>query len=80
MNNRTTATEKSFNSTATVPVNRWDSLFEELDDLVNSSFRAWYCKCFVQLGEAEIRKLASIARVEGLNPRKYFSHLLKSRL
>lgn len=77
---RTVATGESFlTSTATDP-NKWDTLYEELGDLVNDQFRAWYCKSFCQLGEGTIRKLASIARADGINPRKYFSLLIKQNL
>lgn len=54
-----------------------DHLFDMLPDLVNSSFKAWYCKMFYALGKDRVLQLASLARQDGKDHRKYFSHLLK---
>lgn len=54
-----------------------DLLFEQLGDLVNNQFRAWYCKMFFVLGKDNVLKLASVARNDGKDPRKMFSLLLK---
>jgi len=58
---------------------RWDAdhLFEMLPDLVNPTFKAWYCKMFYALGKDRVLQLASLARQDGKDNRKYFSHLLK---
>lgn len=54
-----------------------DFLFEALDDLVNETFRGWYCKRFYALGKDKVLYLASRARADGKNPRTYFAKLLK---
>lgn len=54
-----------------------DVLYQELSDLVNPSFRAWYCKKFYQLGKDKTLELASIARADGREPKKLFSYLLR---
>ena len=54
-----------------------DHLFEMLPDLVNPTFKAWYCKMFYALGKDRVLQLASLARQDGKDNRKYFSHLLK---
>lgn len=54
-----------------------DELFVELSDLVNPEFKAWYCKSFYKLGRDHVLVLASKARVDGFDKRKYFSSLLK---
>ena len=58
---------------------RWDAdhLFEMLPDLVNPTFKAWYCKMFYALGKDRVLQLASLARQDGKDARKYFSHLLR---
>lgn len=58
---------------------KWDvdHLFDMLPDLVNPQFKAWYCKTFYRLGKDRVLQLASIARQDGKNQRKYFSHLLR---
>jgi len=55
-----------------------DYLFNELKDLVNQKFRAWYISRFYTLGKEKVLRLASIARADGKDPQKYFSHLLKT--
>lgn len=54
-----------------------DFLFKELSDLVNPTFKAWYCKRFYALGKERTLQLASIARADGKEPRRLFSRLLK---
>lgn len=56
-----------------------DHLFEQLSDLVNQQYRAWYMKLFYKLGKDKVLKLASVARADAKsNPRGYFSKLLKT--
>lgn len=55
-----------------------DVLFNELTDLVNPQFRAWYCKQFYRLGKTKVLELASTAKADGRDPRKLFSTLLKN--
>lgn len=52
-------------------------LYEDLLDLTNDTFKAWYCKVFYQLGIERVRVLASQARADGKNPKRLFSHLLQ---
>src|SRR5260221_3673788 len=54
-----------------------DQLFDYLSDLVNETFRPWYCKQFYRLGRERTLILASQARNDGRDKRKLFSHLLK---
>lgn len=54
-----------------------DHLFNELEDLVNQRFKAWYCRMFYELGKDTVLKLASQARADGKYPPKLFSKLLK---
>lgn len=54
-----------------------DALFEMYGDLVNQKFRSWYMKMFYAIGKDEVMRLASIARSEGKDKQKLFSHLLK---
>lgn len=58
---------------------RWDAdhLFDQMPDLVNPTFKAWYCKMFYAIGRDRVLQLASLARQDGKDHRKYFSHLLK---
>lgn len=57
-----------------------DVLFANLGDLTNQTFKAWYMKAFYALGKDEILKIASIARADGKDKRRYFSKLLKEAL
>ena len=58
-----------------------DHLFEQLGDLVNEQYRAWYCKMFYTIGKDRVLVLASIARQDSKsNPRGYFSKLLKGEV
>lgn len=52
-------------------------LYDDLLDLTNDSFKAWYCKVFYKLGVERVRVLASQARADGKNPKRLFSHLLQ---
>lgn len=54
-----------------------DHLFGMFPDLVNPTFKAWYCKVFYKLGKDLVLRLASEARADGKDKRKYFSVLLK---
>lgn len=54
-----------------------DALFDQYQDLVNAEFRKWYCKMFYKIGSERVVQLASLARADGKNPRKYFSYLLR---
>jgi hypothetical protein len=54
-----------------------DHLFSQLGDLVNSQFKAWYCKRFYAIGKDRVLVLASQARADGKNPPRLFSMLLK---
>lgn len=56
-----------------------DALYEKLPDLVNDSFKAWYCAAFWKLGGAKVTDVAEQAR-KGKNPRRLFSWLLKQEL
>lgn len=53
-----------------------DYLYEELGDLVNDNFRAWYMSKFYKLGKDRVLQLASTARNDGINKSKLFSFLL----
>jgi hypothetical protein len=55
-----------------------DYLYEQLSDLVNQQFRAWYCKEFYRLGKDKVLQLASIARADGRQPARLFSLLIKT--
>lgn len=61
------------------PMKKYDAdhLFDMLPDLVNPTFKAWYCRMFYKLGKDRVLQLASLARQDGKDNRKYFSHLLK---
>lgn len=74
--NKTKPTDTQLISTVT---NRYDNdfLFDQLQDLVNPKFKAWYCREFYRLGKDQVLKLASQARIDGRTPSKLFSHLLK---
>lgn len=54
-----------------------DRLYDDLGDLVNPQFRAWYCKSFYRLGKDRVLVLASQARADGNDKRRLFSKLLK---
>lgn len=57
-----------------------DKLFEIIPDLVNKQFRSWYCSVFHKIGKKRALILISIARVEGKDPVRYFSYLLKKEV
>jgi ribulose kinase len=84
LNTIVTTVGKSKNTTVTTVTTVGDkyktteALFEDLSDLVNQEFKAWYCKQFHVLGAAEVLKRASIARNDAKgDKRHYFSYLLK---
>jgi membrane-bound lytic murein transglycosylase MltF len=54
-----------------------DELFDQLSELVNPVYRAWYCKMFYKIGKDKVMQIASIAKADGKEPRKLFSLLLK---
>lgn len=55
-----------------------DDLYDQLPDLVNQQFRAWYCQTFHKLGRDHVLKIASIAKADAkVDKRRYFSSLLK---
>lgn len=56
-----------------------DALYDSVSDLVNETFKPWYCKQFQSLGSDTVLQCAAIARQEARNDkRKYFSYLLKN--
>lgn len=73
---------KRFNTTDTTDINCYenDYLFQQLNELVNQQFKAWYCKCFYLLGKNKVLQLASIAKADGKQPSKLFSILLKNEI
>ncbi len=80
LNNQLVSTGRSkYLPTGTTDNNCYDNdhLFEQLKDLVNPQFRAWYCKRFYKLGRDRVLQLASIARADGKQPARLFSKLLK---
>ena len=90
LNNTTVTTGlNKLNPTVTVvreqvsfPGNKYydvDKLYEQLSDLVNDKFKRWYCKQFYSLGIERTLELASLARSDGKDPKRLFSHLIKSK-
>lgn len=71
----TVATGMNLKPTATV--REIDQLLIEYSDLINPSFKAWYCKRFSALGIDNVHKYASQARADGRQPSKLFSFLIK---
>lgn len=57
-----------------------DIALSQYADLMSPQFYAWYCKIFYQIGKERFHILASTARVEGKDKKRYFSSLLKSEL
>lgn len=57
-----------------------DLLYNDLQDLVNSKFKSWYCGMFYKLGKSKVLDLASQARCDGKNSKKLFSYLLKKEV
>jgi len=58
-----------------------DHLFDQLSDLVNSNFKAWYCKVFYKLGKDKVLLLASQAKADATtSPQRLFSYLLKKEM
>ncbi len=55
-----------------------DYLFESLSELVNTQFKAWYCKHFYRLGKTKVMEIAALAKADGKEPKKLFSFLLKN--
>jgi hypothetical protein len=71
----------SANTTDYKPVSKSNggigTLFQELQDLVNPEYKAWYYKKFMALGRERILILAAIARADAkTDKRKYFSVML----
>ena len=57
-----------------------DVLFLELKDLASEEFRAWYIKCFYNIGRQKTLELASQAMTDGKDKKKLFSFLLKKEM
>jgi hypothetical protein len=59
-----------------------DELFTKLLDsgLVNETFKSWYCGAFYRLGRGLVLELAGKALIQGKDPQKYFSYLVKRQL
>lgn len=53
-----------------------DKLLADCSDLINPTFREWYCKAFYRLGIQQTHQLAKQAR-GGNAPAKYFSFLIR---
>lgn len=78
---QTTATENNLvipTATEQLSIKEQDILYSMLSDLTNDLFKAWYCTTFKRLGREKTMNLASLARADGKDPRKYFSYLLKN--
>ena len=54
-----------------------DQLYEQLTGLVNPQYKAWYMKVFYSLGRQRVLQLAGVARADGRDQAKLFSHLLR---
>lgn len=80
INQRQLSTERNKLKTTVNCEDTIDLLIVELSDLVNSQFKAWYCKMFYRLGRERVMILASKARADGYDKRKYFSKLLKQEV
>jgi hypothetical protein len=63
-------------TTEQLSCNEVDELLDAVSDLVNPSFREWYCKAFYKLGPQTVHALAKQSR-KGKNPARYFSFLLR---
>lgn len=58
-----------------------DALYEDLHDLVNDKFKAWYCSSFFKIGREKVQRLASEAKADtNGDAKKLFSHLLREEL
>lgn len=57
-----------------------DIALSQYADLMSPNFYAWYCKIFYQIGRERFHILASTARAEGKDKKRYFSSLLKAEL
>lgn len=55
-----------------------DILLKDCSDLIEPTFKEWFAKSFYSLNRNKIIQLASVARNDGKNPRRYFSYLIKS--
>ena len=56
-----------------------DRLLADCSDLINPTFREWYCKAFYKLGIDLTHALAKQAR-GGKSPARYFSFLVRHAL
>lgn len=67
------------NKTLPTGINWYDNdhLFNQLHDLVNPTFKAWYMREFYRIGKDRVLILASQARTDGKDPCRLFSKLLK---
>ena len=59
--------------------NEVDKLLADCSDLINPTFREWYCKAFYRLGIQQTHQFAKQAR-GGKSPAKYFSFLIRHTL
>ena len=57
-----------------------DLLLDDLTDLYDSSWRAYYAGAFYKLGRTTIERLASVARADGKHPSRLFGYLVKQEL
>lgn len=57
-----------------------DLALSEYSDLMCSDFKQWYCKAFYTLGAQTFTVLAAVARADGKNAARLFSHLIKKEL
>jgi hypothetical protein len=64
-----------------------DHLYDQLDEFINKevdpvtgrNWKDWYLKVFYKLGKDEVLKIASIAKADGKDKKRYFSKLLKEK-
>lgn len=54
-----------------------DKLLEEYGDIIDPNYKQWFAARFYILPFDQIHRAASMARQEGNNSQKYFSHLIK---
>lgn len=57
-----------------------DLLIAEVTDLINPDYQKWHCRTAFKLGREKYLKLASIARADGRDPKRYFSLLCNQAL
>ncbi len=52
----------------------------DYQDLMHPRFYKWYCKAWYDIGREKFHQLASQARVDGKDPARLFSSLIKKEL